>query len=62
MKKILNFLACTFILAGLINGVLLIYIWPESYGVWVTWFCGATLLVCIGGLILIANIKKHTRK
>lgn len=62
MKKILNFLACTFILIGLINIVLVIYIHPIAIGVWATWFCGATLLVCVGGLILIANIKKHTRR
>lgn len=61
MKKILNFLACTFILAGLINGVLFIYFWPGDFGTWVTWFTGTTLLLCVGGLILIANIKHKTR-
>jgi hypothetical protein len=62
MKKVLNLLALTFIIGGLISAAIFIIVWPNQYGIWVTWFSGTLIVLSIGGLILIININSKTRK
>lgn len=61
MKKIINYFATTLIILGLLSLALLAIFNPSFIGLWVAWFAGGILMICIGSLVLIANVKTKTR-
>lgn len=61
MKKILNYFAITLIILGALSLGLLALFNPSFIGLWVAWFAGGILLICIGSLVLAANVKTKTR-